>query len=267
MDYNFEFCILTFELFIMYYYIFDQPKGSASTQTYNKIKDIVTNLGITGENVMLSPARTIEEAVQIGFIKGYSTFVAIGSDFMINKVASLLALNNVKDKALGIIPLKENSALKAKLGIKDIQSAVENLKYRKLEIFDLAFIEPNKFFLTRAYLNSNRPIPVKIKIDDFVIETKISSLELEIAASGSGLMIKFKNDFLDKNIVSSFASWLLGKEANDKSISILHGKNVKIETEEPYPIYIDNEIVTKSPFAATVKPNVLKLITARDRIK
>lgn len=251
----------------MYYYIFEQPKNSAISHTYTKIKDIITNLGITGESITLSPARTIEEAVHSGFIKGYSTIVAIGSDYMINRVASLLAVNNAKDKALGIIPLKENSPLKEKLGIQNIQSAAENLKYRKLEIFDLAFIEPNKFFLTQAHLSANKPLPVRIEIDGFGLETEISALNLQIASGGSGLTMQIRNDFLDKNIISSFTSWLLGKKQENRNVSVLNGKRIKVETENPYPIYIDDEIVTKSPFVATVKPKVLKLITARDRIK
>ena len=64
----------------MYYYIMDSPKNISEKRTQEKIKNILGLLGITGETVTVTPARSIEELTNMGLAKKYSTIVAVGGD-------------------------------------------------------------------------------------------------------------------------------------------------------------------------------------------
>src|SRR3989304_6363352 len=120
-------------------------------------KDLSGDLGIAGEAVSPSAARTIEELTHLGVVKGYSTIVACGSEMLVNKVITVLATEKMaKETVLGIIPDDFNSLLAERLGLKDIFSACNALKYRKLETINLCLIEPNKYFLTEAIIESPR---------------------------------------------------------------------------------------------------------------
>jgi len=126
-------------------------------------------LGIAGETIGVSPARSVKDVVKMGLLKGYKTMVVIGSDWLANQVAGCICGRNI---TLGLIPVKPNQEISELIQTKDIKKACEALKYRKVEIMNMGFIEPNRFFFTSASINSDKPFSLEINWDRCRIQTR-----------------------------------------------------------------------------------------------
>lgn len=241
----------------------EQPKNRATNKTQENIRDTLGFLGIAGETVTISPARTVEELVEMGLNKKYNTIVAIGSDRHINKIASLLQNKNC---VLGIIPINASESIHQLIGAEDIKFACEVLKYRMLKEINISLIEPNKYFLTQAEIKTNKPMEISITVIEDNFDTyEINTTMTELIISRN-LYIYFNDDTLGPGIVNKAWNWLVGKKTITNFPSLIRGKKIKIETPNPTPVIIDNEIVAKTPIVATLKPRALKIITKPARI-
>ncbi len=246
----------------MYYYIMEPPKAKIVSRQ-EKIKDILGNLGIAGETVSPSAARTIEELTNLGIVKGYSTIVAVGPESLVNKVITVLATQKeVKNIVLGIIPNDFNSQLARKIGVKDINSACNALKQRKLEAIDLCLIEPNKFFLTEATIDTFFNQEVFFAVDNY----KGAALTNKILIK-PGLEVFFYDKNLKGSAVSGFTRWLFGKKEKDIYSSYFSTKKIRIESNNALALKVSGETIVKTPFVVSNRSRLLKIIVARDIIK
>ncbi len=243
----------------MYYYIFESAKNSSQKGLQEKIKDYLGFLGIAGETVTVSPARSVEELTQMGLDKKYSTIVAVGGDVLINKVASLI---QGTETVLGIIPIDASELISKKIGAYEYKSACENLRYRRTKLLDLAFIEPNKYFLTSANIVTNKATPCTIEIDDCRISTNFTQI-----AISSNLTLMIMDETQDDSLFTKTLNWLAGRETPQSNISILKGKKIKIHTTESLPVLINDEVVAKTPISVRTKFRALKIIVERDKIE
>lgn len=250
----------------MYYYITEA--GNAKTAAWQeKIKDILGDLGIAGETVSPTPARTIEELASLGVIKGYSTIVAVGSEKLVNKiVTALINQKGTKETVLGVIPSNFAGMLARRIGAADLKEACQALKLRKLETIDACQIEPNKYFLTEAIIESARPTDAYLTLDQTqagLVFNKIvikPGLKLEIYDESRQTINKFKQ----------FWARLIGRtfEAKDIYTSIFHSKKLKLETlGRILSVRVDDEIITKTPMTCVARPKALKIVVARDSIR
>lgn len=242
----------------MYYYIMEQPNSLSERKRQQKIKDILSNLGIAGEIVTPSPARSVDELTEIGISKGYSTIVAIGDERHTSKI-----LSNIlgKDIVLGLVPLDE-PMLSDLIGAPTIEDACQTLKYRKLRTLDIAKIEPKKYFLTKATISNAKIFKAKIKSPNFLIETPASQIcifrDLEIIISDQSR---------GKNFFKKFFLWLFGKKEKDIYSSRFKGKKLLIETTQSMPVKVGNEAIAKTPISIRLLPEALKIIVSRANIK
>jgi len=246
----------------MYYYIFEQPKSN-TTRAQEHVKRILTELGISGEIVTVSPARTTEELVEMGVNKSHSTIVAVGNDHHINKIGSYLRNKNV---AMGIIPINSSEIIHKLIGGSDIKEACEILKFRKLKEISIGAVEPNKFFLTQVEIQTHSSKPVAITIinpgsDSYVAQTTFSEIIIS-----KNLYLFMTDKYINYNILKKSWDWLIGKTIPDIVSSILRGKKIKIETNEPIPVTMDGEIIAKTPIVLSLYPKALKIITKPARI-
>lgn len=246
----------------MYYYILESA-GKKSEVWQEKVKNILGDLGIAGETVSPSPARTIEELASLGIVKGYSTIVAVGSEKIVNKVAT--AIINQKennDVVLGVIPENFDSPIARKIQVKDLKGACETLKTRKLQTTDACFIEPNKYFLTEATIETNGPAEAYLLTSD--IQTSVMFNKIIIKP---GLEITVIDDLSSQNKKSIFGFLFGKKETKENTNSFFHAKRFQIETPgQIMAIKADGEIITKTPIILQNRPKVLKIIVARDII-
>jgi diacylglycerol kinase family enzyme len=242
----------------------EQPKSKAIAKSQENIRTLLGVHGIAGEVVTVSPARTTQELVEMGFSKNYSTIVAVGSDRHINKISTYLKGKKI---ALGIIPIEASELIHQLIGTSDIKEACEILKYRKLKEINMGLIEPNKYFLTQAELQS--PFSVDIKLT--VINPGFNSYEVNTKITEAIISRNLYLFLTDKNIGNNFfeKTWakIIGKKVEDKESSIIKGRKIKIETEEPFPITMDGEIVAKTPIVASLCTRALKVITKSVRIR
>ncbi len=246
----------------MYYYIFEQPKtGSVATQQ-NKIKNQLSFYGISGEISRVSPARSVEELTQIALAKQYNTVVAVGSDELINQVASFLQHS---DCALGVIPINASKSMHKLLGIEEITQAYELLKKRRVSIVDIAYISPNKYFLTKAEILNDKSTLGTIYFDKCQAGVRFTKITLY---SPAFLDILGENkiyvSIIDQNngdLLSQTFNWLIGKNNSKQAITYLRSKHLVIDTPEPISVYIGEKIVAKTPIEIKTKHQALKIIT------
>lgn len=247
----------------MYYYIIESA-GKKSEVWQEKVKSILGDIGIAGETVTPSPARTVEELASLGIVKGYSTIVAVGSEKTANKIATaIINRHENNDVVLGVIPENFDTAIARKIGVKDLKHACETLKYRKLETTDACFIEPNKYILTEAVIDSQK------SIDAYLTTNSIQAGFLfNRVIIGPGLRVNIE-DLSGHGAKRSIFKWLFGQKEDNTSIysSFFHDKKFKLETPGySLPIVSDGEIVAKTPIIIQNRPKVLKIIIARDTI-
>src|SRR3990167_7897965 len=166
----------------MYYYITEGARSREEARTLEREREILTNLGISGEFVTTSPARTVEELAELGVAKRYSTIVAVGSDRLVNQVATLLAGTPY---VFGALPIENPAALELTTGIATIEEAAQALKFRRVHLVSIARIEPNKFFLTETHIHVPNPIPVRLTLDSSMAELEATDIRL----AGSGTIV------------------------------------------------------------------------------
>jgi len=247
----------------MYYYILEST-GRKFDQWHEKIKDVLGDLGIAGETVSPSSARTIEELTSLGIMKGYSTIVAVGSEKIVNKVATaIIDQKEDKDVVLGVIPEDYNSMIAHMVGITDLRDACNALKQRKLEQFDACFIEPNKYFLNEAVIENDRAFDVYLALEE--IKAGLVSNKITIKP---GLAISIEDNSMT-NEKRSFLDTLFKKKQETKNIysSFFHPLAVRIETvDKNIPVKVDSEVIAKTPIFCETRPKALKIIVKRDMI-
>jgi diacylglycerol kinase family enzyme len=240
----------------MYYYILESPPNRAIRQTYQRLRDILTNLGIAGEMVASSPARSPEELAAMGIEKGYSTIVAVGGDFHINQVATTVMNRAV----LGIVPINASEQVTNLVGVSDIRAAAEILKQRRLNQVHSVLIEPDLPLFLEAELAPPRLAKISLVIDNRVrafayfnravinrsLEVKIESTHVTEPRKVLGLFS------VGGNII--------------KSESLFHGRSVRIVTDPELPLLVAGRAVATTPAQMRLLPESLKVITRRGTV-
>jgi len=246
----------------MYYYIME-PAQKHELAWQEKVKNILGDLGIAGETVTPSPARTIEELAYLGVIKGYSTIVAVGSEKIINKITTtIINQKENKDVVLGMIPNNYEGMLAKKIQVKDLKEACLALKHRKLETIDLCFVEPNKYFLTLGILESNKTTDAYLSTSFFKAGLPFNKITIE-----PGLKITIADSSSEQISGKKFLGWLFGKKEKDIYSSLFYYKKIKIETPDTnISLRVDDEIIAKTPIICQSRSRALKIIVARDNI-
>jgi diacylglycerol kinase family enzyme len=244
-----------------------EPAGNKSSWQ-EKVKDTLGDLGIAGETVSPSPARTIEELASLGIIKGYSTIVAVGSEKIVNKiVTALISQKSNNDTVLGIIPDDYDSRMAKRIGVKDYKEACQALKSRKLQTMDTVCIEPNKYFMTDAIIESPKSADTYLLMGQIQVGAKFNKITIK---PGVKIEIEDENKQIQSN-VKNFFKFLIGKKEeglkNNIYSSLFHSKEIQIETpDNSFSVKVDGDTVAKTPILVTHQPKALKIIVARETI-
>lgn len=240
----------------MYYYILESAASRATRQTYQKLRDILTNLGIAGEMVAASPARTPEELAVMGIEKGYSTIVAVGGDHHINQVAT-----TIMDRAvLGIVPIGASRQVTELIGLSDIRTAAETLKHRRLMTVSTVFIEPDLLLFLDAEI-----IPPKLAKISLVIDNKVRAFAyFNRAVVNRSLEVTVESTHLTE-AKKVFGLFKTGGNTI-RSESLFHGKSVTLRTDPDLPLLVAGQPIAKTPVNLRLLPQSLKVITRRGTV-
>jgi diacylglycerol kinase family enzyme len=240
----------------MYYYILEAPGTRAVRQTYQRLRDTLTNLGIAGEMVAASPARTPEELAVMGVEKGYSTIVAVGGDYHINQIATTVMNRAV----LGIVPINASDQVVELVGASDIRSAAETLKFRRLTSVSTVLVEPD----TIVFLNAEIVPPKMAKIS-LVLDNRVRAFAyFNRAVVNRSLEITLESTHLTepRRVLGVFT---VGGHVV-KSESLFHAKNLRIVTDPELPLTVAGQPIAASPLQLRLLPESLKIITRRGTI-
>lgn len=240
----------------MYYYIMEPPTSRAVRQTYQKLRDLLTNLGIAGEMVAASPARSPEELTMMGLERGYGTVVAVGGDAFVNQIARAI----IGQAVLGVIPIGEASQIAEIIGTDNIRTAAEFLKFRRLSTINTVVADPDVLIFLDAVIT-----PPKLAKVNFVIDGKLRGYcyfdQLTITRN---LEIRISSSYTieSKKFLGIFSSG--GKVI--KSESLFRGKNVRLITDPDLSLLVGRQPIAQTPIQLRLNPNSLKVITKRGSI-
>ena len=232
---------------------------SPSSQRLRKIEEqILTTLrgyGIAGEVALANPARPAHEIARIGIAKGYNTIVAIGGDRTINGVAAVVQSTRA---AMGIIPLDASKRATDLIGTDAPLEACEILRYRAILPADITLIDPGKYVLTEARVESATELSVRVHIDDVVMETMVTRLSLY----GDG-GVELVNTLHGRSPIRQTFDRFVGRKIEPANVTFMKGKYIKVETNRSLPVRSGTDAIARTPFVAAVKPDALKLIVKR----
>jgi diacylglycerol kinase family enzyme len=240
----------------MYYYILEAPSSRAVRQSYQKLRDIVTQLSIAGEMVMSSPARTPAELAEMGLSKGYSTIVAVGGDRHVNEIAASI----IGRATLGVVPIDASQVLTSIIGVRDLRDAAESLKRRRLSLQDTVLVEPDILLFLDGIISSAKLSKISMILDNKVrAHAYFNQLTIHRSLR---LTLESTHTTEGRKVLGLF------NVAGDiiRSESSFHAKSVKIITDPILPLYIAGQPVAKGPLQLRLLPDSLKIITKRGTV-
>ena len=243
----------------MYYYITEPPRSREDQQAEERIRELLIRSSIAGEFVVTSPTRGVEELAEMGVAKKYTTLVAVGNETLINQLGTLLAGTPY---VFGAIPLARPNALALVNGIQTHEEAVEALKFRRVHSVPICRIEPNKFFISELQLRSDHDVLIRLRLDDALIEASCRQLRL----TGSGTIILEHRQKPPAGTFDKLRRLFARAEPEQVSYSQFSGSTIAIETNQPHSLYLGTDVFVRTPLAATVIRNSLKIVTRRDTL-
>lgn len=240
----------------MYYYVLESPSTRGVRQNYQRLRDVLTHLGIAGEMVTSSPARSPAEQAYIGTTKGYSTIVAVGGDAHINEVA----MATLGRAVLGIIPIDASRQVTDLIGSTDLKSAAEALKHRRISLQDTVLIDPDLPLFLDATIATSKLAKVSLVIDNKVRAHAYFN-ELTVTRS---LEIKIKSTYLTER--KKFLGIFNTGGEKIASESSFHGKQIKVITDPAMPLMVGENKMADTPLTLRLVPDSLKVITKRGTV-
>lgn len=249
----------------MYYYLQESTSNWNERKLQEKLKKLVGQFGIAGEAVSPSPARTIDELVTIGLEKNYSTFVGVGTDLFLNKVASSLINQRVRfggeRVVLGLVPTNFQGDIALWLGYRSIEDAAAALKSRKVASVDVPVIEPSKYFIAPLRIKGTKTFSIKLATAGYTIDTQAASLSID-----RNLSVMISGTPSQNQLMGRLRHFFTGKNSENIADSKLHSSQLRIETLDTIPVYLHSEMIAKTPVSLRIVPQALNLIMERGSI-
>jgi diacylglycerol kinase family enzyme len=237
----------------MYYYVLESPQTRSARQIYQKLRDILTNLGIGGEMVVSSPARSPVELAVMGLQRGYSTIVAVGSDSVVEGVASTI----IGRAVLGIIPINASAEVVDLAGTNNLREAADSLKARRLITTSCVVVNEERPIFLNATLQTDKIAKVSLVLDNRLrafayFNRLVVTRDLEI-------IIESQHQSETRKVLGLFT---VGGETV-KSESLFHAKSVRLVTDPELPLTVAGETIAATPLQLKLLPESLKVITRR----
>ncbi len=245
----------------MYYYVVDPPNHAQTPKIVQRLQELITPLGLSGEISIASPARSSEELTYMGVDKGYTTIVAVGGEELVTMVSSIV-LNESRERiAIGVVPIDAGRIIPQLIGVanNDIRAAIETIKQRHLDLVDMVHIAPKHYMLTEAEIAPPRRTKLVLDVD----QTMKAEMEADYIHITHDLVMTVHAKEGSAGWRKTFSLFGAGKEKPQQLTSQFHGKQIRITAHEPLPILIAGQVIAKTPTTFTKVPGALKLITTR----
>lgn len=249
----------------MYYYITEPLITSAERKRIEDIKTILAQLGIAGEFAIASPARTVEEHLELAFKKGFTTIVGIGSDALANTVASTMIKYTYDKGVFGFIPFSNKQQLWQMIGAHSLRDHCQTLRTRMLISVDAVELNKDYSFITQADMALAKPIRFRLNYRQLDIMGQCTNLSVNTDGHIQIWDNTYQSPFASKG---TFFSRLMGSHEDTSMLSLtsIIADRWQFETETPSPILVNGAVATQTPLDATRRPKALKLIVNRAKI-
>lgn len=243
----------------MYYYVAEPISTRNERRRIEEIKSLLSQLGIAGEFVVASPARSVEECLDLAFKKGFTTIVGIGSDALACRLASAVIGTGNDRIALGMIPLQPQSQLWSMLGVTSVQEIGESLRTRLLESFDAVELGDGRCSIVRAVISLSSPVNFKLAYKRAIFAGSFTDLTLD----PSGIV-----RIWDRNVGQvGFWQGLFGlKKSAQESVTQLTGNHWQFVTQMSCELTVGGQAIATTPLSVTFRSKPLKLIVNRATI-
>ncbi len=248
----------------MYYYIAEPTTTNIERKKIEEIQSILSQLGIAGEFAVASPARSVEEHLELAFRKGFTTIVGIGSDALANQVASSIFREGYDTAVLGFIPLRPRQALWNMIGTTTIREACQQLRTRFVVSIDALQIDATHTLITDAVIQLPAPVRFLLHYRGSTIQGQLTDATI----SHNGTITLTDTTYRPKPQGRSLLERIFGgrKQAIELASTSVQASRWQLETETPCSITVDGSVVATTPLDATTRPKALKLITVRDKV-
>jgi diacylglycerol kinase family enzyme len=249
----------------MYYYIVEPLTTQAEKRKIEEIKAILSQLGIAGEFAVASPARTVEEHMQLAIKKGFSTVVGIGSDALANKVASTLLRYRHDQAAMGVIPFSPQQQLWQMIGGTNLREICESLRTRLIISIDAVRLTERDFFITEASIHQEQPVRFHLAYNHLHLAGQFTDLTI----TNTGFVQLWDSTYNPPPQAGlPFLKKLFGtsQTAENRSLTQFQSKTWQFETEKPCDVLVNGEPATQTPLLVELLPKALKLIVNRARM-
>lgn len=244
----------------MYYYIAEPVSAPAERRKIESVKSLLSQLGIAGEFAVASPARSVEEHLQLAFAKGFTTIVSIGSDALASKVAGVMLAQRYEKAALGVIPIQTGQVFWSLTGVKSLTEVGESLRTRHLISIDALELNPGEVCLSPAQITLAKPMRFQLSYKGAVIHGQLT--DMEILPSGEVTL-------WDRTFGQNRPIWqrLFGAKIDPQlARSRFAGDHWQLATEQPVEVMIGTSPISRTPLRANRRPKALKLIVNRAMI-
>lgn len=254
----------------MHVYIYDSYVNQKKYDNIvARIETRITDLGLNGKIFRLGIMNSIDEVVENEIKKGAKTIVAVGNDFIFNKVinsAAKLYSRNISNKnvPIGFIPIgNEDNTLAKILGINNSENACNTLSARRIEKVILGKAN-NNYFLTTASINTRGTI---LEIDE--------NFSIENHEPGEVLITNQQTNTPENNKkkATNNLKLVIKTRETKKIIPIRHGpinktvlpfSKLKIINKKS-PLIIDGSVKINTPVEISQAKEKLNLIVGKER--
>ena len=253
----------------MYFYLYDifvLDKKFESQLT--KVEHRLIELGINGQIGKLSVLKNMEQMMGDAIKQGAENIIVVGDDKTLSRAIKFLAKEKV---TLGYIPFDPKSRYAEALGITSPENAVDILSRRIVEKIDIGRINNSIYFLTSVEIDVSEG-NITIECDKKYTITPEKKID-HISICNFGDIISSKS--IGKSILSnprdSMLEIMLFSNIKNKKVdntdTILPIKKLRIESgASQIPLYVDGEVVAKTPATVEIAPQKTKLIVGKKRM-
>lgn len=241
----------------MYYYITEPLTTKAERRKIDEIKSLLSQLGIAGEFAVASPARTVEEHLELAFRKGFTTVVGIGSDALACKVAGTILSHHYDRAVMGMIPLSPAQEMWSVIGVRNLRDIGEALRSRRLQSMDVLMVGPKQGIITDATIQTSSPVRFELHYKEVALLGKLT----DVVVSPNGEVKLWDRE---ANRPAGFLGRLFGGSGNDQAaITHLAADRWQLATAKPCDLTVSGQIVAQTPLDVVARPKALKLIVNR----
>ncbi len=242
----------------MYYYIAESLATSTERQRVEAIKSLLSQLGIAGEFAIASPARSVEEHLELAFAKGFTTIVGIGSDALVSRVAGQMLSRHYEKAVLGAIPFQPDQALWQMIGASSLTAHGQALRERRTIFVDALELGRGQAIISPASMLLDRLVRFRLDYNDVQLLGVCRAMTVD--PSGE---VTLRDTPASKGWFSGFFRRIAGSSL---AVTRFTADSWRLATERPVQLVIGGQIVAETPFEAKRWPKALKLIIQRATI-